>query len=101
MEGELLQEAGAGRTTKKRQGRKSQKQVDADESALMQSQGAATESGRDLTQVKRKGPRSSRRPQEDEQGHDDNTWGQAELQSLKKPGGGNALCEHKKKRYRL
>jgi hypothetical protein len=56
-----------------------------------------------LTQVKRKGPRSSRRPQEDEQGHDDNTWGQAELQSLgkKDKGGGNALCEHKKERYRL
>jgi hypothetical protein len=102
LEGEL-QQAGAGQTTKKRQGRKSQKQVDADESALLQSQGAAAESGRDLTQVKRKGPRSSRRPQEDEQGHDDNTWGQAELQSLgkKKKGGGNALCEHKKERYRL
>jgi hypothetical protein len=103
LEGELLQQAGAGQTTKKRQGRKSQKQLDADESALLQSQGAAAESGRDLTQVKRKGPRSSRRPQEDEQGHDDNTWGQAELQSLgkKNKGGGNAFCEHKRRRYSL
>jgi hypothetical protein len=61
-----MQVAGKGKT-EKTQAKKSQRQLDADESALAQS--------------KRKGPRTSRRLQENEEGDDDDgtgMWGQGE-----------------------